>query len=474
MTTELICDARNLKDRFLPNYYKIKKAKTDYVVIYGSGGSAKSYSAAQYFTKNLTEKKEKLVVLRKVGADIRQSVFSQFIDTAFKFWRLEEKYDYKVSKPEGKYEILFPDSGSTILFRGVEDPQRFKSINGVTLLWIEEASEFTEEEFNIISDRIRGENVRIYLTFNPISEDHWLKKRFIDTPILDVNGNSRVTVIFSTYLENPFVGNKFIEDMNWYKVHDPDHYDVYGLGKWGVIASKRPFINSIDYNKQFVKCFDWYRQDLPVYISLDFNVKWTATIRQQIPGKGRVYLECIRDYPAELILYLATKYGGYEVIITGDASGRNNTQYTTDESKKSAWLLFRSEFNGHCCRLYNRSESMQQRAFFNDKYVLSKNIGHDASRVICNALLIVWGEVGQVWFDEDRCKILKDDCKRIDATPSGGLNKVKLNNEDIGHALDCLRYDICYCDFDKFEALGLYKKQIKQMTTYEYIDKRAA
>lgn len=445
----------------MPNYYKIKKANTDYVVIYGSGGSAKSYSAAQYFTKKLIEKKEKLVVLRKVGADIRQSVYSQFVDTAFNFWKLEEKYDYKVSKPEGKYEILFPDSGSTILFRGVEDPQRFKSINGVTLLWIEEASEFTEEEFNIISDRIRGDNVRIYLTFNPISEDHWLKKRFIDTPILDVNGNSRVTVIFSTYLENPFVGNKFIEDMNWYKKHDPDHYSVYGLGEWGVIASKRPFIRSIDYNKQFIKCFHWYRPDLPVYISLDFNVKWSATVRQNIPGKGRVYLEAIRDYPQELIRYLAVRYGGWEVFFTGDASGRSETQYTSDESKKSAWLLLRSEFNELCCELYNRSEYEQLNAYFDDSCVMSKNIGHDASRIIINTMFQIWGENEQLWFDSEHCKGLKDDFKRVDATPSGGLDKTQLNKEDIAHLLDCSRYDVCYFEFDNFKALDLYKKQMK-------------
>jgi len=454
-------DASDLEKRFLPNYHKVKKAKTDYIINFGSGGSGKSYSQAQFFVKKVTRKKHKLVVLRKVGADIGDSVYSQFVDDALPFWGLENKEDYILRKPEGKYRIEFPHNGSKILFRGVEDPQRFKSINGVTLLWIEEASEFTEEEFNIISDRIRGDNVRIYLTFNPISEDHWLKKRFIDTPILDVNGQSRVTVIFSTYLENPFVGNKFIEDMNWYRVNDPDHYAVYGLGQWGVIASKRPFIRAVDYNKQFVKCFDWYRPDLPVYISLDFNVKWSATVRQQIPGKGRVYLEARRDYPDELIEYLAVRYGGYEVFFTGDASGRAQTQYTSDESKKSAWLLLRSNFNAICCKLYNRSEQMQLRAYFNDSFVMKRNIGHDSSRIICNTMFQIWGEHNQLWFDEEHCRQLKDDFKRVDATPSGGLNKVQLNNEDIAHLLDCARYDVCYFEFENFKALDLYKKQVK-------------
>ena len=74
-----------------------------------------------------------------------------------------------------------------------------------------------------------------------------------------------------------------------------------------------------------------------------------------------------------------------------------------------------------------------------------------------------------VWFDETHCKILKDDFKRIDATPSGGLDKTDMNRKDIGHGLDTARYYMCYVHFDDFKNLDLYKKQVKiELSRNEY------
>ena len=48
----------------------------------------------------------------------------------------------RVSKSE--LGIAFPN-GSQILFAGLDDPEKLKSIYAITGVWIEEASEITEE-----------------------------------------------------------------------------------------------------------------------------------------------------------------------------------------------------------------------------------------------------------------------------------------------------------------------------------------
>lgn len=461
-------DASKIAHRFLPTYRELKKAiHEDYIICYGSGSSGKSYSLAQFFVKKLieAEKPRKLVVIRKVAADIKNSVFSQFVDTALPFFKLQENKDYKILRSKGGEEISF-NNGSKIIFKGIPDAERFKSINGVTDLWIEEATEFAENEFKTISDRIRGsfgDKVQIYLSFNPISEDHWIKGRFFDKQDLDEHGNSRVKLIFSTYHDNPFTNEKFIRDMEWYKQNDPYHYKIYGLGQWGTIPSENPFIRNIDYNKSLktVK----YIKGHHVFVAMDFNVKWSMLVMQDIGGQKR-FIDAIHDYPEECIMEFMAKYGNNFSSFTGDFSGNGQTQYTSDASAKSAWgVLFKL--------LDQKAYEMLNIARYTEIYVNQEfiphhgNIGVKHSRIIMNMLFAEWskreiyfeGDLQPgIVFDLENTKLLISDCRRISADNQGSLNKTELNRLNIGHLLDTFRYMICYYFYEEFKSFGLYNE----------------
>lgn len=67
--------------------------------------------------------------------------------------------------------INFPN-GSEILFSGLDDVEKLKSIYAITGIWIEEASELDEGDLNQLDIRLRGETrfyKQIILSFNPIS-----------------------------------------------------------------------------------------------------------------------------------------------------------------------------------------------------------------------------------------------------------------------------------------------------------------
>lgn len=102
----------------------------------------------------------------------------------------------------------------------------------LTDVWIEEATELVQQDFEIIDDRLRGELpdglfYQIKLTFNPVSSSHWIKKVFFD--IQDDN----VLTHQSTYLTNRFCDEAYRQRMLRRKEVDPEGYRIYGLGEWG-------------------------------------------------------------------------------------------------------------------------------------------------------------------------------------------------------------------------------------------------
>lgn len=82
-------------------------------------------------------------------------------------------------------------NGNQIIFRGVNDDKQREKLKSITFkrgkltdVWIEEATEITQNDFEIIDDRLRGELppgqfYQIKATFNPVSATHWIKRVFL-------------------------------------------------------------------------------------------------------------------------------------------------------------------------------------------------------------------------------------------------------------------------------------------------------
>lgn len=105
----------------------------------------------------------------------------------------------------------------------------------LTDVWIEEATEITQSDFEIIDDRLRGQLpdgqfYQIRCTFNPVNKNHWIKKVFFDIP------DQNVMTHHSTYLENRFIDDAYRQRMERRKIVDPEGYQIYGLGEWGEIG----------------------------------------------------------------------------------------------------------------------------------------------------------------------------------------------------------------------------------------------
>lgn len=230
MTTDKLAELavwyNNLRDTSNDTYMPLFECDSRYLVLKGGGGSGKSiFAGRKVLERCVSEPGHRMLVCRKVARTLRESCFAQLRG------QIAEHYpDCGAVVNRGDLRIAFPN-GSEILFAGLDDVEKLKSIYDITGIWIEEASELLEADFNQLDIRLRTQcpyYLQIILTFNPISITHWLKARFFDRK------DPRATVHESTYRDNRFLTQEAVKTLEAFKDTDEYYYMVYCLGQWGV------------------------------------------------------------------------------------------------------------------------------------------------------------------------------------------------------------------------------------------------
>ena len=215
-------------------YKEFWQTKRRYRVVKGSRASKKSKTTALWYIYHLLKHPQaNLVVVRRTYRTLERSAYSE-LKWAIHRLGADKYFDFK-SAP---LEIIVKPTGQRIFFAGLDDPLKLTSLTvsyGVLCwMWIEEAYEVdSEDAFNTLDESIRGEVPvglfkQITLTFNPWSENHWLKKRFFDREHPDVFA---LTV---NYKVNEWLDEADLRVFEEMKTRDPERYRVCGLGEWGV------------------------------------------------------------------------------------------------------------------------------------------------------------------------------------------------------------------------------------------------
>ena len=190
----------------------------------GSAGSGKSFFITQKIIYRCLKEPIKVLVCRRYASTIRNSCFALFKEVLAS-WKLTPY----VKVRETDFHIQFPN-GSEIIFTGLDEETKLLSLANISTIFVEEVFEVPQPIFEQLNLRMRGQNAnqQIIFAFNPISKNHWLYDCCVTAP--------PESFYFSetTYRDNPFLNDDYKASLEELKFRNPQKYNIFALGQWGV------------------------------------------------------------------------------------------------------------------------------------------------------------------------------------------------------------------------------------------------
>lgn len=220
---------------------------TKFQFLVGGYGSSKSYHVALKLVLKLLEEKRTALVVREVYDTHRDSTFSLLEEIV-----IDLGLDGRVKCVSSPMQIRFPN-GSKIIFKGMDKPQKLKSINNISIVWLEECSEIKYAGFKELLGRLRHPSLSLHmiLSTNPVGEDNWSFKHFFKDEqnnrlVLDDSDlyEQRTVITNDTYYhhstadDNLFLQESYIAQLEDMKEYDPDLYRIARKGRFGVNGVK--------------------------------------------------------------------------------------------------------------------------------------------------------------------------------------------------------------------------------------------
>lgn len=476
------------------------------IILFGGSSSGKSYSVAQLILIMTLWDGENSLIMRKVGASIGKTIYEDF-KVAAKQLGIYHLFKFK----DGIHQIVCLSNGAKIDFGGLDDPEKIKGISNYKRLVLDEWSEFESEDFKQVRKRLRGKvGQQIITTFNPINETHWIKKEVFDreqwhdvsmdiviggrkvppelTAVKSIRMNEAkyilnprtkeveehapdTVIIQSTYLNNFWVvgspdgtygyyDEQCIADFEKDRINDPDYYNVYALGEWGVIRTGSEFFGSFARSKHTAEVA--YDPTLPVHLSVDSNVLpyitctyWQVAVDGDRYGVRQIGETCAESpnntvrKAAKLVAKQLHEMGVDRVILHGDASTKaaNNI----DDEKRSFHDLF--------------IDTLQKCGIDVEDKVSNRNPSVPMSGEFINAIFD--GILpGLNIIISDVCKVSIEDYQSVQKDVNGAILKTKVKNpttkqtyEAHGHISDTFRYIIADTLREQFLAFSNRRKR---------------
>ena len=219
-------------------------------LLVGGYGSSKSYHIGLKLIMKCLQEKRKVLVVREVFDTIRDSCYDLMVEILDDL-NLLGAGKRRVQTTVSPMSIKFPN-GSRIIFKGMDKPTKLKSINGVSIVWLEECSEIKYAGYKELLGRLRHPDLSLHfiLSTNPVGTENWVYTHFFKR--VDEEGQEHVT-LDDQYLyrhrtvvkngvyyhhsvadDNLFLPKSYIATLDDMQNYDPDLYRVARLGQFGL------------------------------------------------------------------------------------------------------------------------------------------------------------------------------------------------------------------------------------------------
>lgn len=279
----------------------------------GGYGSGKSYHIAFKIILKCLQEKRKVLVVREVYETLKESCFDllfeiledlNLIDDSTSYRaRNKTKVQYKVSPLEFK----FPN-GSKIIFRGMDNPAKVKSINGVSIVWLEECSEIKYDGYKELLGRLRTpqSSLHFILSCNPVGRENWVYNHFFETededgePViiqdeeefykLKTVVNHNIYYHHSVPDDNPWLPADYIKTLDEMKLYDYPLYRVARFGRFGAngirVLPQFKIASNPEKFKIAVNAIPW--KDHYFGFDFGFETSYNAVISLAVDNKNKI------------------------------------------------------------------------------------------------------------------------------------------------------------------------------------------
>ena len=354
---------------FNPLYFHIQKYINDptvrRIMVFGSSSAAKTYSIAQnLIVDGGLVNKYNTLAFRKESSNIKDTIKNDFDEIIGRILG-QHPLDTLFRKMDMEFRTSF---GNVIRLRGLDTSGKIKGVKGFRKVYLDELDQFTFDDWKELNRRLRGDiNQQIIASWNPVSENHWIKVSFIDKvgwtdEPTEIEGNpysklddmsyvrrsddGRTILIKTVFQDNKWVvggqvgdvtygrrDEQVIADFKEMELIYPYDYYVYGLGEWGVIRPDTPYLSNYVDDIHYPNQSFGIDNEAVTWFSFDFNhTPTTCGVYQIRPKIGVIRVKEFEVNGGTRNLCQTIK-GDPEIMaidkllwnITGDSSGNSYT-----------------------------------------------------------------------------------------------------------------------------------------------------
>jgi len=190
--------------------------KYRYFLIDGGRGGGKTQAIARLICYLADIYKMRVVCGREIQNTIEESVYTVFKDLIF-----DNQLDFRVLSNR----IEAKKTDTRLIFKGFREQGAvsIKGLEGVDVLWIDEAQSIKKNTLDIIIPTIRKEDAKVFFTMN-----RWLKN---DPVYKDFINRDDCLHIHINYNENKYCTDALIHEADMCRANNPDDYGHIWLGQ---------------------------------------------------------------------------------------------------------------------------------------------------------------------------------------------------------------------------------------------------
>ena len=241
-----------------PCPHNFRKARNR--VLYGGRASSKSWEFAGMAQHIGSTARTRFLCVRRFQNKIKDSVYTLIKAQIDNF----KTPGYNVMATE-----IHHSNGSDFTFYGIErNTDEIKSFEGADVLWIEEAHNLTEEQWQVLEPTIRKQGSEVWISFNPKLISDFIYQRFI----IDTPPNTIVRLI--NYTENEFLSDTMRAIIDAKKEEDYDEYEHVYLG-----------VPLSDDDRAVIKR-SWLEAAVDAHITLDINMHGARAVGYDVADSG--------------------------------------------------------------------------------------------------------------------------------------------------------------------------------------------